>query len=111
MDPQHPFDNNNVCPHMSPAQTKHSILNQNRAAWNERVRRRKRHTRTVLAKDLKNPLPILDPEEWLGGNVRGKRALCLASGGGLQSALLAAAGAAVTVFDVSDEMLALDIEI
>jgi ubiquinone/menaquinone biosynthesis C-methylase UbiE len=53
-------------------------------------------------------LPVLDPESWLGGNVTGKRVLCLASGGGLQSALCAAAGAVVTVVDLSPEMLALD---
>ncbi len=80
----------------------------NRRAWDDRVRRRARHTKSVLAKDLKDPLPILDPEGWLGGNVVGRRALCLASGGGLQSALLAAAGAEVTVVDLSPAMLELD---
>ncbi|MBS0209486.1 MAG: class I SAM-dependent methyltransferase [Planctomycetes bacterium] len=44
---------------------------------------------------------------WLG-DVRGKRLLCLASGGGQQSALYAAAGAIVTVVDISAAMLALD---
>ena len=34
--------------------------------------------------------------------------LCLAAGGGKQSALYAAAGAEVTVVDLSPEMLALD---
>src|SRR6266542_5813695 len=80
----------------------------NRRAWNERARSGKRHTRSVLAKDLANPLPILDPEGWLDGNLAGKRVLCLASGGGLQSALCAASGAVVTVVDLSPEMLALD---
>jgi SAM-dependent methyltransferase len=80
-------------------------LEHNQRAWDERVRRQDRHTRTVLTRDLKDPLPILDPENWLGGNVRGKKALCLASGGGLQSGLLAAAGAVVTVVDLSNAML------
>lgn len=80
----------------------------NRKAWDERARRGERHTKTVLAKDLRNPLPILDPEGWLEGDTRGKRGLCLAAGGGLHSALLAAAGAAVTVVDISEEMLVLD---
>src|SRR4051812_17040619 len=83
-------------------------LDHNRQAWDERARSGQRHTRTVLAKDLKHPLPILDPEGWLGGDVRGKSVLCLASGGGLQSALFAAAGANVTVVDISAEMLELD---
>ncbi|MBI3416144.1 MAG: class I SAM-dependent methyltransferase [Verrucomicrobia bacterium] len=84
------------------------IYEHNRRAWDERARRGERHTRQVLAKDLKNPLPILDPENWLGGNLAGKRVLCLASGGGLQSALCAAAGAIVTVVDISPEMLTQD---
>jgi SAM-dependent methyltransferase len=80
-------------------------LEHNQRAWDERARRGDRHTRTVLRKDLKDALPILDPENWLGGNVRGKRILCLASGGGLQSAMLASAGAIVTVVDISNAML------
>lgn len=83
----------------------------NQRAWDERVRRQDRHTRTVLARDLQNPLPVLDPENWLGGNVRGRKVLCLASGGGLQSAMFAAAGASVTVVDLSNEMLNQDREI
>lgn len=49
------------------------------------------------------------PEEWLG-DVRGKRVLCLAGAGGLQSALLACAGAEVTVLDLSERMLDKDRE-
>ena len=82
-----------------------SVHERNRRAWNERALRGERHTRSVLARDLKNPLPILDPETWLGGNIAGQRVLCLASGGGLQSALCAAAGAIVTVVDLSPAML------
>ena len=47
------------------------------------------------------------PAGWLDA-VRGLRILCLASGGGQQAPLLAAAGADVTVFDVSDRQLAQD---
>ncbi|MGH7136501.1 MAG: class I SAM-dependent methyltransferase, partial [Pirellulales bacterium] len=43
-----------------------------------------------------------------GGSVAGKRLLCLAGGGGRQSAIYAAAGAEVTVVDLSPEMLAID---
>lgn len=83
-------------------------LEHNQRAWDERARRGERHTASIQAKHLSDPLPILDPENWLGGNVRGKKVLCLASGGGLQSALFAAAGAIVTVVDLSLEMLAKD---
>jgi SAM-dependent methyltransferase len=79
----------------------------NRKAWDERARSGKRHTKTVLEKDLADPLPIVDPENWFG-SVAGRRVLCLAAGGGLQSALLAAAKAQVTVVDISAEMLELD---
>jgi ubiquinone/menaquinone biosynthesis C-methylase UbiE len=47
------------------------------------------------------------PRNWLG-DVRGKLILCLASGGGQQGPILAAAGADVTVFDNSDEQLRKD---
>ncbi|MBK0026106.1 methyltransferase domain-containing protein [Stenotrophomonas sp. S48] len=47
------------------------------------------------------------PLDWLG-DVRGRRILCLASGGGQQAPVLAAAGADVTVFDLCEQQLALD---
>lgn len=47
------------------------------------------------------------PAAWLG-DVRGKRVLGLASGGGQQGPCLAAAGAIVTIFDNSPEQLARD---
>ncbi|MFM9435033.1 SAM-dependent methyltransferase [Janthinobacterium sp. CG_23.3] len=47
------------------------------------------------------------PSDWLG-NVAGKRVLCLAAAGGQQAPVLAAAGADVTVFDLSNEQLAKD---
>jgi SAM-dependent methyltransferase len=50
----------------------------------------------------------VDPAGWLGADIRGWRVLCLAAGGGRHSALYAAAGAHVTVVDISGEMLALD---
>jgi ubiquinone/menaquinone biosynthesis C-methylase UbiE len=48
---------------------------------------------------------------WLGGDVRGKRLLCLAAGGGRQGPIYAAAGAEVTVVDLSPAMLELDREV
>ncbi|MCU1290480.1 MAG: hypothetical protein JWN60_2709 [Acidobacteria bacterium] len=47
------------------------------------------------------------PREWFG-DVEGKDVLCLASGGGQQSPVLAAAGANVTSFDNSAKQLELD---
>jgi len=47
------------------------------------------------------------PPAWFDG-VNGKRVLCLASGGGQQVPILAAAGAKVTSFDISEEQLAKD---
>lgn len=47
------------------------------------------------------------PRDWFG-DVDGARILCLASGGGQQAPVLAAAGARVISFDASDEQLAKD---
>jgi SAM-dependent methyltransferase len=46
------------------------------------------------------------PREWL--NVKGRRVLCLASGGGQQAPILAAAGAIVAVLDNSPKQLEAD---
>jgi SAM-dependent methyltransferase len=78
----------------------------NRRAWDARVVNRQRFTKPAPDEDIHDPAAKLDGS-WLG-DVRGKRLLCLASGGGRQSALYAAAGAIVTVVDISAEMLALD---
>jgi SAM-dependent methyltransferase len=58
--------------------------------------------------EFRDPLAAVDAAGWLGASIAGKRVLCLAGGGGRQGALYAAAGAAVTVVDISAEMLALD---
>ena len=47
------------------------------------------------------------PRDWFG-ELRGRRVLCLASGGGQQAPVLAAAGAVVTSFDNSPRQLASD---
>jgi SAM-dependent methyltransferase len=47
------------------------------------------------------------PREWFG-EIAGKDVLCLASGGGQQGPILAAAGARVTVFDASPAQLSRD---
>jgi SAM-dependent methyltransferase len=87
------------------------IYEHNRRVWDGRVRHRLAHTRPASERDFENPLSIVDARGWMGDSVRGQRILCLAAGGGLQSALLAAAEADVTVVDISPAMLAQDREI
>ena len=80
----------------------------NRRAWDERVQRGEWHTEPAQAKDFSNPLSVIDDCGWLGGNVRDRRVLCLAAGGGKHGPLFAAAGAVVTVVDLSPRMLEVD---
>ena len=85
-----------------------SVLEHNRRAWDERVSRRARFTKPLDVTLLKQPLREIDRHGWLGREIVGRRVLCLASGGGRQALLYAAAGARVTVVDISARMLALD---
>jgi ubiquinone/menaquinone biosynthesis C-methylase UbiE len=80
----------------------------NRQAWDARVRGQERFTRPAPDEEFRDPLAAVDAAGWLGGSIAGKRVLCLAAGGGRQSALYAAAGARVTVVDISAQMLAVD---
>ena len=66
--------------------------------------------RIVSDAELADPLRTVDSVGWLGGTVQGWKVLCLAGGGGRQSCLYAAAGADVTVVDLSPAMLELDRE-
>ncbi len=83
----------------------------NRKAWDARVRAQARFTRPAPDEEFADPLLAIDGLGWLGTSLAGQRVLCLAGGGGRQSALYAAAGAQVTVVDISPEMLALDREV
>ncbi len=85
-----------------------STQEHNRRAWDDRVRRGAWYIDTATELDFKNPLGVIDPCGWLGGDVSGKRLLCLAAGGGRHSVLFAAAGARVAVLDISPKMLELD---
>ena len=95
-----------------------SVLDHNRKAWNRQSR--EGESRWVQPVDaatiaaarrgdwaviLTPTLPV--PADWFG-DVRDQHVLCLASGGGQQAPLLAAAGAQVTSFDNSDEQLGKD---
>ena len=86
----------------------HPILERNRRAWNERVRRRQPYIDTATDKEFQNPLAVVDPFGWLSRDIAGQRVLCLAAGGRRHGPLFAALGAVVTVVDLSPEMLALD---
>ena len=95
-------------------------IEYNREAWNREVARGNRWTVPVDAATIRRArrgewsvvltgkVPV--PAEWLG-DITGKRLLCLASGGGQQGPVLAAAGADVTVFDLSDAQLDRDREV
>jgi SAM-dependent methyltransferase len=85
-----------------------NLHEHNRRAWDERATGRGPHTKTATPKEFEDPLAAVDDLGWLGGNVRGRRILCLAAGGGRHSVLFAAAGALVTVVDLSPRMLDLD---
>jgi SAM-dependent methyltransferase len=95
-----------------------NVQARNQKAWNQRVAERDRWTipvsETQIASAMAgNPQTLLSPtavpQSWLG-QLSGKEILALASGGGQQGPLLAAAGANVTVFDLSDQQLQQDKE-
>jgi SAM-dependent methyltransferase len=81
---------------------------QNRAAWNRLAESGRQFAKVATDEECLNPLAALDGRGWLPRSVAGLDVLCLASGGGWQSILYAAAGARVTVVDVSPAMLRLD---
>ncbi|MEE2639405.1 MAG: class I SAM-dependent methyltransferase [Planctomycetota bacterium] len=93
------------------------LLDYNRKAWNGQVKKNNRWTRPVSPEVIQRAReggwqivltpskPV--PREWFG-ELRDRRVLCLASGGGQQGPTLAAAGAKVTVFDNSENQLEQD---
>jgi SAM-dependent methyltransferase len=83
-------------------------LEQNRVAWNGLANEESPFAKPATDAELAHPLAALDSRGWLPGDVSGLNVLCLAAAGGWQSILYAAAGARVTVVDISDAMLAID---
>ncbi|MDP3541814.1 MAG: class I SAM-dependent methyltransferase [Elusimicrobiota bacterium] len=93
------------------------VLSHNRESWDKQAADGNRWTIPVDAAriararagdwtvDLTPRKPV--PREWFGG-LKGARVLGLASGGGQQGPVLAAAGAEVTVFDASPAQLSRD---
>lgn len=94
-----------------------SILNHNRHAWNWAAMNGNRWSipvsEDIIARARTGDLKIVltpeknIPKDWLG-DIRGKAVLGLASGGGQQGPVLAAAGAIVTILDLSPEQLQKD---
>lgn len=93
----------------------------NREAWNRQVEQGNEWTRPVspeiIAAARRGEWSIVVtetrpvPRAWLPADLHGRDVLCLASGGGQQGPVLAAAGANVTVFDNSPAQLAGDREV
>ena len=94
-----------------------NIQKHNSAAWDKAVDEKSEWTRPVsprlIAAARKGKWSVIltpkkkVPREWFG-NIKGKKLLCLAAGGGQQAPVLAAAGAIVTSFDISANQLAQD---
>jgi SAM-dependent methyltransferase len=93
----------------------------NRAAWDREVANDNEWTRPVgpevIARARAGHWSVVligyhpTPRDWFPADLRGVAVLCLASGGGQQGPVLAAAGADVTVFDNSPAQLARDEEV
>jgi len=83
-------------------------VSRNRSAWNAMAE--SQHVLAKPAKDeeLADPLKVVDSLGWLAGGIQGWNVLCLAAGGGRHGPLYTAAGATVTVVDISPAMLELD---
>lgn len=80
------------------------VARRNRARWNAMARAEALFTRPFLALTADAARAWIDPEAHLA-DVSGKRVLCLASGGGRQSACFCVLGAVVTVLDLAEEVL------
>src|SRR6478735_3272277 len=94
-----------------------NIREHNRKAWNIQARFGIQWSESVSDEEIEAahrgeikrhlstthpvPLSLLDP-------LKGRRVLALAAGGGRQAPLLAAAGALVTLVDISEEQLSRD---
>ena len=93
----------------------------NRAAWDREVASDNEWTRPVapdvIARARAGDWSVVlighepVPRDWFPADLAGAAVLCLASGGGQQGPVLAAAGAAVTVFDNSPAQLGRDREV
>jgi SAM-dependent methyltransferase len=85
------------------------VARYNRERWKALVDADALFTRPALNLDPDSARERIDPEGRLG-SVAGQDVLCLACGGGQQSAAFALLGARVTVFDLSEDQLRRDAE-
>ncbi len=91
---------------------------QNSNAWDKKVEEGSRYTQSVSSEVIEKSKsgdweitvttekPV--PRDWFPNSLEGLKILCLASGGGQQAPVLAAAGADVTVTDISKKQLEQD---
>ncbi len=85
-----------------------NLFEQNRTAWDRMARAGHALATPAKEEDLRDPLKCVDEIGWLGKSIAGLQVLCLGAGGGRHSALYSAAGAVVTIVDISPSMLELD---
>ena len=83
-------------------------LRVNASAYDRLVGSGSAFAKVATDEEVAEPLKVLDGRGWLPPSVADLDVLCLAAGGGWQSILYAAAGARVTVVDLSPAMLRLD---
>lgn len=83
------------------------VAEYNVARWRALAENGALYTRPMLDLDAAAAREWLDPDGWFG-ELEGRRVLCLAGGGGRESACLSLLGASVTVFDLSPEQLERD---
>jgi 2-polyprenyl-3-methyl-5-hydroxy-6-metoxy-1,4-benzoquinol methylase len=97
------------------------VVAHNRAAWDREVDSDNEWTRPVgpdvIARARAGDWSVVligyepVPRDWFPAELAGAAVLCLASGGGQQAPVLAAAGASVTVLDNSPRQLSRDEEV
>lgn len=96
-----------------------NYISNNREVWDKKADSNYVWTRPVSIDEVENakagkwniyltPTKSV-PREWFPESLIGKKVLCIASGGGQQGPIIAAAGAEVTVFDNSAKQLGQDI--
>src|SRR5690625_3751012 len=94
------------------------ITKHNSDAWDKKVDEGSRYTQKVSSEIIEKSKAGLweisvtteksVPRDWFPNSLEGLKVLCLASGGGQQGPILAAAGADVTVTDISKKQLEQD---
>lgn len=98
-----------------------NVVEYNRRAWNREVEKGNEWTVPVSSEIVeaarRGEFSVLlteqkpAPPDWFPADLKGVDILCLASGGGQQAPVLAAAGANVTVFDNSPAQLEQDLKV